>query len=46
MKRGAVYSRRFAGANIVERIQSANRCDRLHINFVSIILSFHRIDIG
>ena len=27
-----MYSWRFGGANIVEGIHSANRCDRLHIN--------------
>ena len=27
----AVYSGRFGGANSVEKIQAANRCDQLHI---------------
>ena len=36
---GAMHSGRFEGANIVERIQSANRWDRLHISFLILSLA-------
>ena len=43
---GAVYSWRFGGANIVERTQSANRCDQLHINFLILSLAMIFISIS
>ena len=34
---GAMHSGCFEGANIVERLQSANRWDRLHISFFNLM---------
>ena len=44
---GAVYSGSSGGANIVERAQSANRWDRLHITFsiLSLAMIFFSISI-
>ena len=42
---GAVYSGRFGGANIVVKVQSAKRCNRLRINLSLAMFFLQHIDI-